>query len=257
MKKIFGKGGKAILFPFMKGEKLINFETITINDKNKLGTILNNVIREDKLSSRRILLQNLSDDLSKSNGLASYFLATQINTLISSPEIVRKELMDNNGIITPDIREIEDKSLLKLKEYYSTNDSPAVFSTNVKLYYEYLRKVEESQLIDRDDFIKSIKSSGEMLLEEKHHLINIYTLFNKYCNKPFTNLPIETFSINYIYQLFYEFIYEQRRQLTKNQYDEFCKKFGENLIHLSKSFEKRNYGKCYNVLINFVQITNN
>jgi len=258
MRKVFiGKSGKAILIPFLPYEKLINFKMISSDDKIKLENIINSSFNEKKLSSRRRLLQSWSDSLIDSSDQASRFLATQINILVSSPEIVRMELMDDTGRIKPDVEEMENNYLMHLKKYYSAADSPAVFSNNVQLYYKYLLKLEEPQFIDRDAFTESIKKSGEMLLNKKSNAKEIYHLFKKYCNKPFANLPMETFAINYIYQLYFEFTYEQRHQLTKQQYDDFCVAFGENLKSLSESLEKRNYDRCYNVLLNFEKIVNN
>ena len=95
MRKLFiGKSGKAILIPFLPYEKLINFKMVSRDDKLKLNNIINCSIKEKKLSSRRRLLQSWTAYLIDSTDQASRFLATQINILVSSQEILRIKLID-------------------------------------------------------------------------------------------------------------------------------------------------------------------
>lgn len=260
MKKIFiGKKGKSIIIPFVKNEKLKTFGQISNSDRNVINTTIKEVIAEGKLSSRRKKLQNLTDYLYDSTDPASSFFITQINLVLSSPELVRNELMDDGGFIKSEVKEEEDESLLKLQKYYLLSDLPAVFSVIANLYYYYLCQLEKGVpvYIDSEDFIDSIKSSGEMLKGENYNILQMFKLFKQYCNKPLANLPIETFSINFVYQLFYEFSYEQREHLTKSEFEKFCFEYGKNLIYLSKALEKRNYYSTYNVLFNISEIINN
>ncbi|VVB90224.1 Uncharacterised protein [uncultured archaeon] len=258
MREMFIKN-KGILIPFFKNESLKTFENISETDRNITRDTINSIITQNKLSSRRKSLQNWTDYLYKKLDPASHFLAAQINLVLSSPELVRNELMDREGNILKVIEEKENDSLSKLQKYYLISDLPAIFSINANLYYYYLCQLEPNQnnVIKRKDFINCLETSGKMLIDDKHELIHIFSLFENYCNKPLAGLPIETFLINYVYQLFYEFTYEQRASLTNIQFKNFCNKLGEYLIILSKSLKSRDYNKTYNELYNITELINN
>lgn len=257
MKEMFIKK-KGILIPFLRSQKLKTFKEISNEDINTTQSIINDTTKQNKLSSRRKLMQNWTDYLYKSNDPASNFLAAQINLVLSSPELVRNELMDKSGNVLLKIKNNENESLEKLQKYYITNDLPAIFSINANLYYYYLCQLEGGieNYINREDFIDTIENSGKMLMDNSS-LLQTFNLFEKYCNRPLAGLPVETFLINYIYQLFYEFAYEQRASLTNPEFKKFCNELGKKLIFSSIALKARDYNKTYNVLFDITESINN
>jgi hypothetical protein len=255
-KVVLGKSGLSLLFPSIKKEGLKTFKKLSQKDIEYFGDTVDATIKQEKLSSRRVCLYKLTNELYKSDDPSSYFLASQINMVLSTPELVRKKLMGSEGNLSNDILEKENESLKKLKRYYSQKDLPAIFSTNAKLYYTYLESLEApDESFDRRAFVKDMESVGNSLSMDKYELKEMVDFYRRYCNKPMKGLPMETYLTNYLYRLFCEFAYE-KDSLRLTSFKEFCKFNGKCFSSLAKTLEDRDYMKTFNVLYDYSEYVN-
>jgi hypothetical protein len=232
---MLGNTGLSILLPSLNKEKSKTFKNVSRKEVEQFVDVIDATMEQKKLSARRVHLYKLTNELYKSDDPSSYFLASQINMVLSTPELVRKKLMSNGGNLSNEILEKENESLRKLKKYYYQKDLPAIFSTNAKLYYTYLVNLEISgENFNRVEFIKDMENVGNSLSVDNYQLRKIIDFYKKYCNKPLKDLPIETYLTNYLYRLFCEFAYE-KESLRLTTFKEFCKYNGKCFLLLAKT----------------------